>query len=75
MSTIYATLRTSVSLQEFVQAAFEAVSLNWRDHVDVDQSLFRPLDIRASRANPAFRACSRIESLVTSWRNIGWTRT
>ena len=41
------------SLEEFTAAAFEAVGLDWRDHVDSDPSLFRRTDIACSRANPS----------------------
>jgi GDPmannose 4,6-dehydratase len=40
------------SLQDFVRSAFEAVSLDWREHVDVDRSLFRPSEIRVPAARP-----------------------
>jgi len=40
------------SLQDFVEAAFRAVSLDWRDHVDVDRTLFRPSEIRVPAARP-----------------------
>lgn len=40
------------SLEEYVRYAFEAVSLDWRRHVDVDPSLFRPSEIRAPAARP-----------------------
>jgi GDPmannose 4,6-dehydratase len=36
------------SLQEFVERAFGILDLDWRDHVDVDESLFRPSDIEHS---------------------------
>jgi GDPmannose 4,6-dehydratase len=42
----------SHSLEEFVRSAFEAFDLDWKDHVDFDSSLVRPLDLRVSRANP-----------------------
>lgn len=42
----------TVSLERFVELAFEAAGLNWKEHVDVDSALFRPLDISVSRANP-----------------------
>ena len=32
-------------LEDFISLAFEAVSLDWRDHVEVDPDLFRPSDI------------------------------
>ena len=40
------------SLKEFVAAAFAEVDLDWHDHVDFDQSLLRPTDIRKGRADP-----------------------
>jgi GDPmannose 4,6-dehydratase len=40
------------SLEAFVAKAFECVGLNWQDHVEVDQSLYRPTDIAVGRANP-----------------------
>ncbi|MEO6103806.1 MAG: GDP-mannose 4,6-dehydratase, partial [Pseudoxanthomonas sp.] len=39
------------SLGEFVDAAFAAAGLDWKAHVDHDQSLMRPTDIRISRAD------------------------
>ncbi len=42
----------SHSLEEFVTMSFEAVGLDWRKHVQVDPSLFRPSDILASCGNP-----------------------
>lgn len=33
------------TLQEFVELAFGLLDLDWRAHVDVDESLFRPSDI------------------------------
>jgi GDPmannose 4,6-dehydratase len=38
-------------LEEFVDAAFSEVGLNWRDHVDHDPSLHRPTDIAVSVGN------------------------
>jgi GDPmannose 4,6-dehydratase len=40
------------TLQAFVAAAFECVGLDWRGHVDIDEGLRRPSDIRISRADP-----------------------
>ena len=39
------------SLREFVEAAFAEVGLDWRQHVDVDDSLRRPSDIPYSAGN------------------------
>ena len=42
----------SSSLEEFVEAAFTSVNLNWRDYVIVDHSFFRPTDLAVGRGNP-----------------------
>jgi GDPmannose 4,6-dehydratase len=49
---VVATGRT-VSLAYFVQCAFQEVGLDWRAHVDTDSGLYRPSEIRSSRANVA----------------------
>lgn len=43
----------SHSLEEFVESAFSAVHLNWRDHVVLDPGLLRPTDLAAGRGNTA----------------------
>lgn len=40
------------SLEEFVAQAFAQHDLDWRDHVDVSQELFRPTDIGFSGGSP-----------------------
>lgn len=52
----------TVSLERFVSEAFASVDLDWRDHVDIDSQLFRPSELRVSRADP-----SRAER-VLGWR-------
>jgi GDPmannose 4,6-dehydratase len=47
------------SLQEFVEVAFSALNLNWRDHVQSDPALLRPTDLLTSRANPS-KAAARL---------------
>jgi GDPmannose 4,6-dehydratase len=42
----------TISLEEFVQAAFEEAGLNWRHYVEQDQTLFRPTDLAVGRADP-----------------------
>jgi GDPmannose 4,6-dehydratase len=49
----------SHTLEEFVDCAFAAVDLKWRDHVDIDKRLYRPADITYAHANPA-RANERL---------------
>jgi GDPmannose 4,6-dehydratase len=42
----------SHSLEELTAAAFAHFNLNWRDHADIDPSLFRASEITCSRGNP-----------------------
>jgi GDPmannose 4,6-dehydratase len=42
---------SAYSLADFAAAAFGELSLDWRDHVDVDQDLQRPSDIMFSKGN------------------------
>lgn len=49
----------SHSLEEFVEQAFAAVGLDWRDHVVRDKALLRPTDLATGRGNPA-RARDRL---------------
>lgn len=42
----------TISLESFVSQVFAFYGLNWTDHVQIDKTLFRPSDIRVSRANP-----------------------
>lgn len=44
---------TTITLEEFVQAAFEQANLNWKDYVLQDPGLFRPADLAVGRADPA----------------------
>jgi GDPmannose 4,6-dehydratase len=41
------------TLQDFVAEAFRLCGMDWRDHVETDPSLFRPLDIERSCGNAA----------------------
>jgi GDPmannose 4,6-dehydratase len=41
------------TLEEFTAQAFACVDLDWREHVVIDPTLFRPADITISRGNPA----------------------
>jgi GDPmannose 4,6-dehydratase len=60
---VIATGRTH-ALEEFVAAAFRAVGLDPRDHVDVDPALFRPTDIEGNYASAEKAA-----------RVLGWRAT
>lgn len=42
----------TVSLQYFAEKAFLYFGLDWRDHVETDTTLLRPLDIQVGRADP-----------------------
>ncbi len=52
------------SLEQFVAAAFAAVGLEWREHVDADPTLLRPTDIEGNYARPEKAA-----------RVLGWRAT
>lgn len=52
----------SSRLLDFVQEAFRCVGLDWKDHVDIDESLLRPTDVAVIRADP-----SKAERLL-GWR-------
>lgn len=49
---IIATGKT-ISLEQFVEKIFTFFNLNWKDHVDIDNCLFRPSDIKISRGDPS----------------------
>jgi GDPmannose 4,6-dehydratase len=40
-------------LRDFVELAFKHAGLDWRKHVVIDQSLFRPTELLVGKANPA----------------------
>ena len=42
----------SHQLREFVERTFACLGLDWRDHVEADETLRRPSDIRRSCGNP-----------------------
>ncbi|MBV8482240.1 MAG: GDP-mannose 4,6-dehydratase [Verrucomicrobia bacterium] len=46
-------------LRDFVAVAFEAVGLDWREHVVIDQSLLRPTDLTVGRGN-ATKAATKL---------------
>ena len=48
---IIATGKT-ISLEQFVEKTFKFFNLNWKHHVDVDNSLLRPSDFKISKGNP-----------------------
>jgi GDPmannose 4,6-dehydratase len=59
-------------LEEFISLAFEAVDLDWRNYVEIDQDLFRPSDILVGFGNPAkanallgWEAHYRLEDIVS----------
>jgi len=54
----------TMSLEDFVQAAFNEAGLNWRDHVEQDPALFRPTDLGVGRADPTM-----------AQRELGWKAT
>ena len=60
------------TLSDFVARAFAEVGLDWHDHVSVDASTFRPLDIACNRGNAGkaaevlgWRAATTMPDIVT----------
>ena len=41
----------SRKLQDFIDAAFRAVGLDWRQHTTTDKTLYRPTEIMIGRGN------------------------
>jgi GDPmannose 4,6-dehydratase len=52
----------SISLRRFAEAAFDACGLDLGDHLRIDPTLFRPNEIRESRADPS-----------AARKDLGWT--
>jgi len=52
----------SHSLEHFVDLAFREAGLQWRDHVVIDETLYRPTDLDYGRADPTKAA-----------KALGWT--
>ena len=42
----------SHTLEAFVNTAFAAVGLDWKDHVEIDRTLFRPTDLAGGLGHP-----------------------
>ena len=53
---------TTITLEEFVRAAFEMADLDWKRYVIQDPSLFRPTDLMIGRADP-----------TQANKNLGWS--
>jgi GDPmannose 4,6-dehydratase len=49
------------SLESFIIAAFSAVNLDWKKHVEIDSSLLRPTEILVNRGDPE-----------KAYRELGW---
>jgi GDPmannose 4,6-dehydratase len=49
------------TVEEFVEIAFAHVGLDWREHVVVDESLYRPAEVDTLLADPS-----------KAWRTLGW---
>jgi GDPmannose 4,6-dehydratase len=63
----------SHTLEELTSAAFAQFNLAWRDHVDIDPSLFRASEIAYSRGNPekarrllGWQAETKFDALVST---------
>jgi GDPmannose 4,6-dehydratase len=52
---------TSHSLEEFVSGIFAILGMDWKEHVRIEDSFFRPSDISYSRGNPE-----------KAWEKLNW---
>jgi GDPmannose 4,6-dehydratase len=52
------------SLESFVSTVFAALGLDWRDHVNIDNTLYRPSEILFNKGNAA-----------KAFAKLGWTAT
>lgn len=43
----------SNTLRDFLEAVFSCLDLHWEEHVEINQDLFRPVDILRMNANPS----------------------
>ena len=50
-NTWYSKGKNSNEISQFLDKSFTACGFDWKKYVEIDESLFRPLDIRVSRAN------------------------
>ncbi len=72
----------SHTLEEFLSTAFQALGLDWRDHVVLDSTIMRQSDLVASYANPSladklldWRANMRMVDIVDLLVNAQMTRS
>ena len=54
----------SYSLEKFVNEAFSLLSLEWKEHVSIDESIYRPTDISRNEGNPTYAE-----------KKLGWKAT
>ena len=59
------------SLEKFIEKVFMSYNLNWEEHVEIDNSLFRPCDIKQNYGNPdplfndlGWKAKERLDSII-----------
>ena len=55
----------SNTLEEFVNETFNQLNLNWKEHVAIDKSLFRPSDLKVGKADT-----SKAEKLLNWKANV-----
>jgi GDPmannose 4,6-dehydratase len=60
----------SVSLEHFVDRAFSAVGLQWTEHVDLNQELYRPDDVSVSKGDPSLAERLLDWRAMLSWDQV-----
>jgi GDPmannose 4,6-dehydratase len=61
----------SVSLETFISLVFSKFGLDWKEHIDIEDSLFRPADVTESMCSPerarqliGWQANFRVEDVI-----------
>ena len=58
------------SLEDFTAAAFRAAGLDWRNHVDIDPTLFRPNELQRCIGNPQLAADQLGWRAANRWNSV-----
>ena len=73
VETIDSIMHGTTTLEDFVATAFSCFGLDWRDHVVLNPTFLRPLDITFSSASPAkaerllgWKATKKMRDVVAS---------
>ena len=58
------------SVREFADAAFSALGLNWRDHVQVDENYLRPSEVEVLVGDASYAKAALGWAPQTLWKEL-----